>query len=225
MRFGMSDKLGPRAFGRNHDQPFLGREFSPGARLLRGDRARDRRRDPAHRRGGGPARQDRPGRTTPTRCTASRRSCSSARRSIARSSCACSTARPRRRSSRRAVEAPAAAPVAEPEKAEAPKPRRAFRALPSDARRAARRRVAPLRRPGLAPLTERYARGALLGVVNITPDSFSDGGRFARRRSRARAGPPAGRRGRRDRRRRRRVDAARRGARSGHRRAASACCP
>ena len=30
----------------------------------------------------------------------------------------------------------------------------------------------------MAPLTERYARGALLGVVNITPDSFSDGGRF-----------------------------------------------
>ncbi len=28
MRFGMSEKLGPRAFGRNHDQPFLGREFS-----------------------------------------------------------------------------------------------------------------------------------------------------------------------------------------------------
>jgi cell division protease FtsH len=28
MRFGMSDTLGPRAFGRNHDQPFLGREFS-----------------------------------------------------------------------------------------------------------------------------------------------------------------------------------------------------
>jgi cell division protease FtsH len=28
MRFGMSETLGPRAFGRNHDQPFLGREFS-----------------------------------------------------------------------------------------------------------------------------------------------------------------------------------------------------
>ena len=28
MRFGMSEKLGPRAFGRNHDQPFLGREYS-----------------------------------------------------------------------------------------------------------------------------------------------------------------------------------------------------
>ena len=28
MRFGMSEKLGPRTLGRNHDQPFLGREFS-----------------------------------------------------------------------------------------------------------------------------------------------------------------------------------------------------
>ena len=28
MRYGMSDKLGPRTLGRNHDQPFLGREFS-----------------------------------------------------------------------------------------------------------------------------------------------------------------------------------------------------
>src|SRR6476619_583928 len=28
MRFGMSDKLGPRVFGHDHVQPFLGREFS-----------------------------------------------------------------------------------------------------------------------------------------------------------------------------------------------------
>jgi cell division protease FtsH len=28
MRFGMSDKLGPRVFGHEHGQPFLGREFS-----------------------------------------------------------------------------------------------------------------------------------------------------------------------------------------------------
>jgi cell division protease FtsH len=28
MRFGMSDKLGPRVFGHEHSQPFLGREFS-----------------------------------------------------------------------------------------------------------------------------------------------------------------------------------------------------
>src|SRR4051794_11490008 len=28
MRFGMSDRLGPRVFGHDHGQPFLGREFS-----------------------------------------------------------------------------------------------------------------------------------------------------------------------------------------------------
>jgi cell division protease FtsH len=28
MRFGMSEKLGPRVFGHDHSQPFLGREFS-----------------------------------------------------------------------------------------------------------------------------------------------------------------------------------------------------
>ena len=27
MRFGMSEKLGPRVFGHDHGQPFLGREF------------------------------------------------------------------------------------------------------------------------------------------------------------------------------------------------------
>src|SRR5437899_10150768 len=27
MRYGMSDKLGPRVLGRNHDMPFLGREM------------------------------------------------------------------------------------------------------------------------------------------------------------------------------------------------------
>ena len=31
----------------------------------------------------------------------------------------------------------------------------------------------------MAPLSERYARGALMGVLNVTPDSFSDGGAFA----------------------------------------------
>ena len=34
MRFGMSEKLGPRVFGHDHGQPFLGREFSLRARLL-----------------------------------------------------------------------------------------------------------------------------------------------------------------------------------------------
>ena len=27
MRYGMSEKLGPRVLGRNHDMPFLGREM------------------------------------------------------------------------------------------------------------------------------------------------------------------------------------------------------
>jgi dihydropteroate synthase len=31
----------------------------------------------------------------------------------------------------------------------------------------------------LAPLSERYVRGALVGVLNVTPDSFSDGGDHA----------------------------------------------
>ena len=64
-----------------------------GARLLRGDLAHDRRGDPAHRRGGRPARQDGargarrdapPPLEDPARAS---------RRSTARSSCGCSTAR------------------------------------------------------------------------------------------------------------------------------------
>jgi dihydropteroate synthase len=33
--------------------------------------------------------------------------------------------------------------------------------------------------PARVPLEERWARPAVMGVVNVTPDSFSDGGRFA----------------------------------------------
>ena len=51
MRFGMSEKLGPRTLGRNHDMPFLGRDMWRRAGLLGRGRARDRRRDPPHRRG------------------------------------------------------------------------------------------------------------------------------------------------------------------------------
>ena len=47
-----------------------------------------------------------------------------------------------------------------------------------------------------------------MGVVNVTPDSFSDGGRFLDARAAIEHGQRAGRRGRRDPRRRRRVDAA-----------------
>jgi dihydropteroate synthase len=31
----------------------------------------------------------------------------------------------------------------------------------------------------VTPLAERYVRGALVGVLNVTPDSFSDGGRYS----------------------------------------------
>ena len=52
MRFGMSEKLGPRVLGRDHDMPFLGRDMGSAPGLLGGDRTRDRRRDPPRDRGG-----------------------------------------------------------------------------------------------------------------------------------------------------------------------------
>ena len=62
MRFGMSEKLGPRVFGHDHGQPFLGREFCAEPDYSRRDRPRDRRRDPADRRAGA-----RPGQGHPQR--------------------------------------------------------------------------------------------------------------------------------------------------------------
>ena len=55
----------------------------------------------------------------------------------------------------------------------------------------------------------RSTRDAVMGIVNVTPDSFSDGGLFLDPERRDRARPRARRRGRRHPRRRRRVDAAR----------------
>ncbi len=52
MRFGMSEKLGPRVLGRDHDMPFLGPRDGRPAGLLGRDRAGDRRRDPTRDRGG-----------------------------------------------------------------------------------------------------------------------------------------------------------------------------
>ena len=112
---------GPRVLGR--------------ARLLRRGRARDRRRDPPHRRGGAPDRHEDPHREPRAARHGSPRSCSSARRSRPRSSSPCSKASPRKRSSRRRGGGEAAeAPEAEAEK--------------SSAREGARPRVQP--KPGLA---------------------------------------------------------------------------
>ncbi len=61
MRFGMSEKLGPRVFGHEHGQPFLGREFSTEPDYS-DEIARDRRRGAAHHRVCPSARQDDPDR-------------------------------------------------------------------------------------------------------------------------------------------------------------------
>ena len=100
MRFGMSERLGPRVFGHDRSMPFLGREFSSEpdysdeiAREIDDEirrvveEAHQTAKDilTEHKRG---ARDG------------SRRSCSSARRSRPSSSSSCSTASPRTRSSR-----------------------------------------------------------------------------------------------------------------------------
>ena len=62
MRFGMSEKLGPRVLGHNHGAPFLGRDMHSEPDYS-DDLARDHRlRDPPHHRGGAPARPGHPGR-------------------------------------------------------------------------------------------------------------------------------------------------------------------
>ena len=99
MRFGMSERLGPRVFGHDRSQPFLGREFSSEpdysdeiAREI--DDEIRRIVEEAHQTA-----TRHPHRAAATTSTGSPTSCSSARRSTPRSSLPCSTARPRKRSS------------------------------------------------------------------------------------------------------------------------------
>ena len=61
----------------------------------------------------------------------------------------------------------------------------------------------------MIPIGARFPRPAVMGVVNVTPDSFSDGGVHLDARRCRGCCAPDGRRRRSDRRRRRRVDAAR----------------
>ena len=99
MRFGMSEKLGPRVFGHDHGQPFLGREFSSEPDYS-DDVAREiddeirRVVEEAHQ-----AARDILDAAPGASSTTPPRSCCGARRSSARSSSSCSTASPRRRSS------------------------------------------------------------------------------------------------------------------------------
>ena len=89
MRFGMSEKLGPRVFGHDHGQPFLGREFSSEPDYRTRSRARSTTRSAGSSRA--PTRWPRTSSArTASTCRRSPRSCSSARRSSARSSRRCS---------------------------------------------------------------------------------------------------------------------------------------
>ena len=72
-----------------------------------------------------------------------------------------------------------------------------------------RHQGAPALVSGVIPIEERFPRPSVMGVVNVTPDSFSDGGVTSRPRRRGAGGAPHGRGGSGDRRRRRRVDATR----------------
>ena len=103
MRYGMSERLGPRVFGHDHSQPFLGREFSSEPdysdeiareiddeirRIVESAHQRAKRhphrapRDAEHRLGGPrPPRDDREGRVRGAASTVSPRTRSSPRRS------------------------------------------------------------------------------------------------------------------------------------------------
>ena len=83
MRFGMSEKLGPRAFGHDQSQPFLGpRVQRPSPTTPTRSRARSTTRSAGSSRRRTRPRAQRPDSTART-STRSRRSCSSARRSSA----------------------------------------------------------------------------------------------------------------------------------------------
>ncbi len=87
-----------------------GPRVQPGAGLLGRGGAPDRRRDPAHHRGGARARQGRPAQRTASSSTPSPGSSSPARPWSAASSRPCSTASPRKRSSATRTSASASAP-------------------------------------------------------------------------------------------------------------------
>ena len=145
MRFGMSERLGPRVFGHDRAQPFLGREFSSEpdysdeiAREI--DDEIRRIVEEAHQTA-----QGHPGRAPRRSSSGSRRSCSSARRSTPSSSRSCSRGRARRRCSapRTTRSAPSPSPSPSPSAAPAARARARCRsrAPASPARRDARRRA------------------------------------------------------------------------------------
>ena len=224
MRFGMSEKLGPRTFGHDQSQPFLGREFSA-------EPPTTRTRSPARSttRSGASSRR-------PTRPRA--QVLSEHRDDLDRLSKLLLEHETIEREEFEALlagkseEEVFGAPEAEQEPP--PPPAEAERRRP-----VAQPRPLPQPRPGLAGGPEmrgdralarppaivgasadlglaprghvvrrlrsrsRFARPAVMGVLNVTPDSFSDGGEFLDPRAAVAHARAHGGRGRRPRRRRR----------------------
>ncbi len=204
MRFGMSERLGPRVFGHDHGQPFLGREFSSEpdysdeiAREI--DDEIRRIVEAAHQRAKDILTEHREQLETISRDPRQARDDREGRvRGAARRQVRGGGLRPRR-ARRRRRRRPGAAPADRPREAPRPLPRPGLagaeaRGLDSPERPTWPRRR-PADRPGAScnvpavdlPGTRPFL---VMGVVNVTPDSFSDGGEWfdARRRDRARAG-------------------------------------
>ena len=186
--WGMSDKLGPLRYGDNQEEIFLGHSVTQHEERLRRDRPADRRGDPpADRRGRGAGERDpdrHARRSAPAGQGAARvRDADAARRS-GRCCAASRSPVPTRATTSRdsgpqvvGAVAPARPPriaragglEAEPQAGAGTRRRHGW--TPTGGGAGARRWVGARRFAGVA-----LDRPRVMGVVNVTPDSFSDGG-------------------------------------------------
>ena len=225
MRFGMSEKLGPRVLGRNADMPFLGREMGHEpdysdevAREIdeeirrvieeahdRATRVLQEHMDELHRISailieretidkdqferltagdpeedglpGAPGRRSRSRRSPRRRRSASRsRSRGRSRSRVARSS---RLRRPSRRASRAGPPKRWHSARQTQQYARAPsrfEPAFGAAALPSRRCRPNELSLGFVQHLGVIPIEQRFPRPSVMGIVNVTPDSFSDGG-------------------------------------------------
>ena len=210
MRFGMSERLGPRVFGHDHGQPFLGREFSSepdySDELAREIDDEIRRIvEAAHQRAKDILSEHREDLERISEILVKRETIEKAEFEALLEGKSEEdvfgpdeepSTRPAARAARGRAQRPAAG---RPAPAAASRPRRRRGPRPRPAREAAT--------PGLSEPAPWTRRSSVMGIVNVTPDSFSDGGRFYRPDDAVVAGRAAPGRGRRHPRRRRRVDA------------------
>ena len=189
MRFGMSEKLGPRVFGHDHGQPFLGREFSSEpdysdeiAREI--DDEIRRIVEAAHQRAKDILTEHREHLGTITEILVKRETIEAEQFEALLDGAARRTSSAPRspRTSTRLDAAPPTARAARPRarcRARASRRRGSIpRARPRRPGAAEARAATPDSAPELA--LDARSRGliALMGVLNVTPDSFSDGGEW-----------------------------------------------